>query len=51
MTQQKQNGKLIAIITMIFLFGMDFICYQPCCPYGNRTEKSVFSIQRFRDVG
>ena len=22
MTQQKQNGKLIAIITMIFLFGM-----------------------------
>ena len=42
MTQQKQNGKLIAIITMIFLFWYDFICYQPCCPYGNRTEKISF---------
>ena len=51
MTQQKQNGKLIAIITMIFLFGMISFVTNLCCPYGNRTEKSVFSIQRFRDVG
>ena len=27
MTQQKQNGKLIAIITMIFLFGMISFLY------------------------
>ena len=30
MTQQKQNGKLIAIITMIFLFGMiSFVTQHP----------------------
>ena len=51
MTQQKQNGKLIAIITMIFLFGMISFVTNLAAPYGNRTEKSVFSIQRFRDVG
>ena len=27
MTQQKQNGKLIAIITMIFLFGIPITAY------------------------
>ena len=51
MTQQKQNGKLIAIITMIFLFGMISFVTNLAAPMGIVLKKSVFSIQRFRDVG
>lgn len=43
MTQQKQNGKLIAIITMIFLFGMISFVTNLAAPMGIGTEKSVFS--------
>ena len=34
MTQQKQNGKLIAIITMIFLFGMISFVTNLAAPMG-----------------
>lgn len=50
MTQQKQNGKLIAIITMIFLFGMISFVTNLAAPMGI-VLKISFSIQRFRDVG
>ena len=51
MTQQKQNGKLIAIITMIFLFGMISFVTNLAAPMGIVLKKSIFRIQCLRDVG
>ena len=47
----KQNGKLIAIITMISLFGMISFVTNLAAPMGIVLKNQVFSIQRFRDVG
>ena len=43
MTQQKQNGKLIAIITMIFLFGMISFVTNLAAPMGI-VLKNQFSV-------
>ena len=43
MTQQKQNGKLIAIITMIFLFGMISFVTKLAAPMGI-VLKNQFSV-------
>lgn len=40
--------KLIAIITMIFLFGMISFVTNLAAPMGIGTEKSVFQYPRFR---
>ena len=51
MTQQKQNGKLIAIITMIFLFGMISFVTNLAAPMGIVLKNQFFRIQCLRNVG
>ena len=50
MTQQKQNGKLIAIITMIFLFGMISFVTNLAAPMGIVLKNQFFRIQCLRNV-
>ena len=52
MTQQKQNGKLIAIITMIFLFGMISFVTNLAAPMGIvlKNQFSVSNIPKALDT-
>lgn len=42
MTQQKQNGNIVAIIVMIFLFGMISFVTNLASPMGDHFEISIW---------
>lgn len=51
MTQEKKNGKIIAIITMIFLFGMISFVTNLAAPMGIVPEEPIRRIQCFGYAG
>ncbi len=51
MTQEKKNGKIIAIITMIFLFGMISFVTNLAAPFGTIWRNEYDGFEHFRYDG